>query len=125
MLRQSFVLDDCDFNASVVVGRTLYIVDERGKYALTADRRGEVDRHNAESLASYGAANKAMTKLGLNGFRKLRKWSRLAHLRKTIVFSTKLAQKVFSVIIHTGYSEFGFAVFLMIILPLITGANAV
>ena len=92
---------------------------------MTADRGGEVNRHNAKALASHRAAHEAMTKLGLYGFGKLGKWSRLACLRKGIVFSAKLVKKVFGVIIHTGYSGFGLAVFLMIILPLITGLNAV
>ena len=125
MLRQSSVFDDCDFNASVVVRRAFYIVDELSQHTLTADRGGEVNRHNAESLASHRAAHEAVTKLGVYGFGKLGKRSRLACLRKGIVFSAKLVKKVFGVIIHTGYSGFGLAVFLMTILALITGVNAV
>ena len=90
MLRQSSVFDDCDFNASVVVRRAFYIVDELSQHTLTADRGGEVNRHNAEALASHRAAHEAMTKLGVYGFGKLGKRSRLACLRKGIVFCAKL-----------------------------------
>ena len=125
MLRQPFVFDDGDFNSSIVVRRAFYILDELSQHTLTADRGGEVNRHNAKALASHRAAHEAMTKFGVYGFGKLGKRSRLACLRKGIVFSAKLVKKVFGVIIHTGYSGFGLAVYLMIILPLITGVNAV